>query len=687
MLFQPTNIFPSDSMGLGGGTVDAEKPLEISWQINGNSPMTAFSIGIYKNDFQSTLVYSTGKLTENCPFEGKDRLGNYKFFSYKIESPKQAGMVNGEEYKLIITQWWSESESITQQSASVFITRTTPSLSIDEIPSPLAANKYLFGATYYQEQGDPLNWVRWQIAEADNTDEPFYDSQYIYGVSLLQTEYDGFFTGTDYSVRCRAQTANGIEADTGWIDFHVEYETISITGAIKASCAKGRSAVALSWPGIYSIIGKTTGEVELDENSGEIEIGPDSNIVWDNVDGKDMLFGDPWTLIFKTAVYDSDVRIMKLSTVPGAIRFKYLSDRKTLSITRGNFTLAELPDGSVEKGSIVSVIFTPERMYARITGLQGALAPSEALTPSSTLVPSSGAVSTSRYMCDLDYVQGGITAIETDGRQKIEYIEILSGEPKNETIEAVYETDTYVPEHVDEDLFLAYKSLNAGTSNSIDGIIAGYSVYRRKKDSGILVHISDTESTVLLDYAAANEQGPYIYYAFPYTETSFATQPFVSNEISPVRWDWVILECAEIEEGYYCLLEEYRFAYNVSSGTTSNNNSPNVLRNFTKFPTVQPDSAEYKSGTLSGLIGKIEMNEDGKIAYRDTIEQRDKIFALATSQNTLFLKNRKGDLIQIKTSGAITASTADNLREQAQTVSIPWIEVGDSENVSIVSWE
>ena len=49
-LFQPTNIYPSSLGELGNGTVDVTQALNVSWQVNGNSAMTAFSITIYQND-------------------------------------------------------------------------------------------------------------------------------------------------------------------------------------------------------------------------------------------------------------------------------------------------------------------------------------------------------------------------------------------------------------------------------------------------------------------------------------------------------------------------------------------------------------------------------------------------------------------------------------------------------------
>ena len=54
------------------------------------------------------------------------------------------------------------------------------------------------------------------------------------------------------------------------------------------------------------------------------------------------------------------------------------------------------------------------------------------------------------------------------------------------------------------------------------------------------------------------------------------------------------------------------------------------------------------------------------------------------TQRTLFLKNRKGELMKIRISGPVTMETMDDAVCQAQTVSIPWAEVGSAENVQIV---
>ena len=242
MLFQPTNVSPSSLGELGNGTVDATQDLTVSWQVNGASPLVAYSITIYLNNSASTQKYTTGKITSGCPFYGTNYAGEVQFFSYTISSAtlSSAGITNGNNYKLVIRQWWNANDSVTQSSASAFITRKAPTLTLGTITSPVSTRSYTFTATYSQAQGDALNWARWMLATSDDTDSPLYDSGNIYGTSDLQFSYDGLFQDVTYSVRCMVQTENGISADTGWVDFSVEYYVAEIAGAVVATCGNRR---------------------------------------------------------------------------------------------------------------------------------------------------------------------------------------------------------------------------------------------------------------------------------------------------------------------------------------------------------------------------------------------------------------------------------------------------------------
>ena len=193
MLYQPTNVYPSLTGALGNGVVDANNNLTVSWQVNGNSALQMFSITIYKNDTDSTQVYSTGIQSKGCPFYGTDYAGNVHFFSYTISAAAlaTAGIVNGENYKIKIKQWWGIGEFVDQTSPSAFITRATPSIAVDVVPTPLKQRSYTFYATYTQAQSDALNWVRWEL-ENENEGDTVDDTGKIYGTSQLQYAYDGF---------------------------------------------------------------------------------------------------------------------------------------------------------------------------------------------------------------------------------------------------------------------------------------------------------------------------------------------------------------------------------------------------------------------------------------------------------------------------------------------------------------
>ena len=156
-----------------------------------------------------------------------------------------------------------------------------------------------------------------------------------------------------------------------------------------------------------------------------------------------------------------------------------------------------------------------------------------------------------------------------------------------------------------------------------------------------------------------------------------------TNQIAVCLWDWVILSCEEASDGTYHVEKLYRFSLNVSSGTMPNNNSPGILDNFTPYPTVQLSTANYRSGTLSSYIGYV----GGGAEYMEKDDLRMELYALSTTGNTLFLKNRKGDLIQIRIAGEVSVNTMDDTRQQAQTASIPWVEIGSTDGKRIVITE
>ena len=206
-----------------------------------------------------------------------------------------------------------------------------------------------------------------------------------------------------------------------------------------------------------------------------------------------------------------------------------------------------------------------------------------------------------------------------------------------------------------------------------------FAIYRQEGDNESFQHVGDIsveDGNVLIDASAVSGK-TYTYHA--YGAGTAYSNAIVTDPVHVCGWDWQILACTQDNAGAYHVQKIFRFANNLSSGSVSNNAGPSVLQNFTRYPTVQNSPWNYRSGTLTSLIG---YTADGK--YYDTKELRDEITALTTSDYALFLKNRKGDVIRIAVSGAIEMETMDNAASQAQTMKLPWTEIGDASDAQIV---
>ena len=257
MLFQPSNIYPSTLSGIGAGTVDVTQGLNVSWQVNGDTPMTAYQIKIYQNDTASTLKYDSGSVSVSPAFETHDRYGNPTFYTVLLSAAtlSTAGIVNGYQYgyKMLITQWWGVSDYVEQTSASVFITRSLPTISIDAIPNPVTSSSLTITATYAQAQGDPISTVDWVFALAGSESNPIKNTGAV-NTQVLSFDADGLINGNTYSIMCTVVTANGMEASTGFVQFTVSYSSSSLGINYQLAQLKNSSSVYLSWDDLGSNI-------------------------------------------------------------------------------------------------------------------------------------------------------------------------------------------------------------------------------------------------------------------------------------------------------------------------------------------------------------------------------------------------------------------------------------------------
>ena len=689
-IFQPSFISPDTRSGLGLGVVDVTLGMNVSWKINGPSALTAYSITIYQNDSASTELYSTGKISTGCPAYGTSSTGAIQLFSYTIPASalSQAGITNGNEYKLLIQQWWSENDSITQSSASAFITRTTPTLSIASIGTGgvISTRYYSFTGNYAQAQGDTLNWFRWQIAYAEQTDAPFFDTQNISGTMDISCEYDGFFANTDYAIRLTAQTENGMEADTGWVAFSCDYSIPTLTGTLYAGCASGTDAVLVNWSEIGYVPGTATGPYEI--NDGILSLPAGSSILWEYSGTGAMNFQAPWSIVYRAQLSAQSGTLFTIGQSGGDISLIYSRADATLTLKQGNTILAQ-QTGAINIPAITAVL-TPTMLYFRIVYYGGGLYPSSTLYPGSELYPAGDTqeiIMTPGFA--LTYTQSAITSVEIFGEQTCDFIEVINGIASEQIIAEAITNGTYAPVISDGDYMLGdfLTGLNAGTLDIGGSELQGFAVYRRHLDETSLLKIAETDihTAQIYDYGARNGQGQYTYYLFPVGTDTYISSPLVSGGVIPCWFNWTLMECEETADpNIFTVLTAYKFKYNVSTNAMSNNNTPNILHNFTQYPTIQLSPQNYKSGVLTSAIGAINWNT-GQPEYLDSVALRDATYALSTTQNALFLKDRKGDLMRIRIAAATTMQTDDATKEQIQTMALPWVEIGSAENVSLYS--
>ena len=680
-LFMPTNITPSTLGALGSGTVDAGKDMTVTWQVDGQNAMTAFEIRIFGNTALSTQLYTTGRRTDGCPFYGRSAKGHVVLFAYTIPASAlaAAGISNGNSYKLTITQWWTDSDSVTQQSASVFLCRSTPTLTIDEFTRPVAAKEMAWTASYAQTQGDPLTWVRWRLAAADDTDKPLYDTGNV-ATALLQFRYDGLFTGRSYAVRCTAETSNGVVADTGWVEFEVQYDISDYTGIVSVCAKREQSGVLVSWPGAYDIPGTATGDYTVENGVLTINSG---SVSWGTVSGESMAFDPPVSVVWKGVLQEEGQILFTIGNGVDqdgyTVSRSVLLNRRSISIdtskykgTTGRTDIRNVPFFSLtrgfEVGDEVTVAFTSGGtfLYNKEREVDGSVRTAVSLrvagTPEITAAPVKNVYMFEPCRCD--------------------YLWIESGTLSDSVVQALISEGGYEPVFTADTLFLANfaDGLQAGNV-SADEAVQSWSVYRADasgENLALAATVPVAEKSVI-DCGAAS-QGVYTYYMFGEDAEGNVTAPLMSRRISPVLWDWSILVCTEEAEDVFRVDDIFRFSLNVSSGTVSNNNKPNLLENFTRYPTMQMDPANYQSGTLNGYLGRVGAGAE----YSDTLARRDELFALPLSGKQLFLKSRKGDVLKIAVNGSITAQVQDNTRQQAMICAVPWVETGSAEGAQLV---
>lgn len=295
-IFQPTNIVPSTFAGVGGGVVDANANISVSWQVNGNSAMTQFVITVCENTEAGTVVH-TETVSQSPAFYGTDARGNPVPYVYEPGvSWSTWGLSNGNSYKFKITQYWSVSEYVEMNTEAVFVTRAAPSVSISPDDERIYSIGQTFTGTYTQANGDALNWVRWTLT--DIYGNVIEDTGEVY-TQVLSFTYDRFFNGNDYVLTCAVETENGVQA-TDSVTFSVSYATPTNIGEITASCNPDDS-VTLTWGAGVNAPG-TADDGYGSVSGGLLSLNAGKSVTWDTVNGDSFSYDAPYLFAWRAVI-------------------------------------------------------------------------------------------------------------------------------------------------------------------------------------------------------------------------------------------------------------------------------------------------------------------------------------------------------------------------------------------------
>lgn len=645
MLHQPTNITPSSLANIGNTAVSAYDALTVTWQLNGDTPLVAYKIDFYLNNSTSQSLFSTGKVTVSPSVAPKDKYGDPVFFAVTPGYPwSHIGVSNGNTYKYKITQYWgSGTNDYTEQySDTVFSAVAEPDLSIVLNYPPEAGNVFpsphiSMTANVQLGSGDAVRAVRWVVSHGAIIDDTGYIE-----TPVLDYEYDGITpdSHSSYTVACYIQTQLGMTAQAERT-FDCFYETTASPDfTAKCNCD---GSVTLNCPidGIKSIPGTATPASGATFSGGNLVLAAGARAQWTTYG-----ISAPYYIGYKGIWGSTAVEIFRLSNLAG----------NTLSVTAGGGRVTLYLNGSQLTYLIPGPLKVGEAFCVQISPTKFSFVGQDDTTRSISLP-------------DIDFVTVG-AASNTSALTAI-YMYITKTIPTNAAMDneitPVFDSNTVMLTQFDNG------TLEAGNADK-------YKV-RFYRDDKALATVSASNPT-LTDYGAIPGE-KYYYMAFKIVTGEFSGNGIVpaSGAVGVNPEAYQLIEAAEDETEYdrYNVVSVWSFRSNAEDMSIGNGNEPTLLANFTKYPLRQGSSQAPRSGTLSALLS----NPAGGV-YKDTYAQLQALYALSQTDNALFLKHPKGFMYRVHISSPITGTVNLASNPMPTTVSVPWIEIGDTEGISLV---
>ncbi len=651
MLHQPTNITPSSLANIGNTTVSEEDALAVTWQLNGDTPLVAYQIDFYQNNSASQPLFSTGKITVNPSIVPKDKYGDPVFFTAAPGySWSHIQVRNGNTYKYKITQYWGTgtNDYTEQYSDTVFGVVAKPDLSIVLNYPPEAGNVFpsphiSASANVQLGSGDAVRAVRWVVSHGATIDDTGYIE-----TPVLGYEYDGITPDafSSYTIACYIQTQLGMTARTEKA-FDCFYETTASPDFTAKCNCDGSITLKYALDGIKSVPGRAIPTSGATFNNGNLVLAEGAKAQWSTSNGSAFDVSAPYYIGYKGLWNGSTaVEIFRLSSLAG----------NSFSVTAGNGRITLYLNGAQLVYLIPGSLKAGEAFCAQISPTKFSFVGQDDATMSIALpefdtVTVGAADNTSALTATYMYIT---KTIPTSAAMDSEITPVFD---KNTVMLAQFGNGT----------------LEAGNADD-------YKI-RYYRDNTALATVN-AANPALTDYGAIPGE-KYYYMAF-----KLASGEYSGGGITPANGAigvnseaYQLIEAAESEAEYdrYNVLSVWSFRSNAEDMSIGNGNEPTLLANFTKYPLRQGSSQSPKSGTLSALLS----NPTGGV-YKDTYAQLQALYALSQTDNALFLKHPKGFVYRVHISSPITGTVSLASTPMPTAVSVPWVEIGDTDGVSLV---
>ncbi len=777
-LFQPMNIIPSS---FTVGVVDVNDPMQISWQVNGDSALNSFSIEFYENNEQSTRIKGADVVVQTMSgFYGTDRFGHPKMFTWEADNGKtwhdyNNAFTNGKEYKFKIEQRYLGGE-VKQIEFNAFKTRTTPQVLIyltdstyHDGDTPLDDGKVLdtsigyFRADYTQEQGDAVRNVRWQIATASHSNNQWQIGEIISDTGevptpTLQFEFNGFFNEGMYAVRCMIESESGqlaknpLSSLDGWIFFSIAIvDQGQYNGDFTLTCIPKENAALLKWTS-SEIHAVADGRYSLTD--GAVNLDPYTTIKWGIEGGFDL----HWAIAIEYDLQTTETfQIAGSGLQPYSRTFqaKGLIQKATVGLSGGSYsdpvispdkkscTVTINPNSSVTFGQVVleETPFGPTGPLLTVNMGETSLSLAGVLDENRNYyisIPPSYMLNVSWQnrsdkitvilRSDQEYLRiykggmlfgqsqlflGSYNSIKdiaisggVDGA-RFRCITVYKGSVSDEVLDSLYSDADFKPSWYAANYKLY---MTANFDGNIDGgEVAKFRLYRQEVGKNSLQPIFYAKDASILqvkDYGIVSRKS-YTYWLYEYDKNDAYLKgsqcKFPGSDVAATistsfkNYSLLVCDYDSVNDAYH-VRKQYLFALNLSAGSEGNNNTPTLNKNFTPYPTRMPDTANYISGTLQGLIGAIytvpalveqiggfkHTAKPSTLDYFDSVDLEKELYALSTAPYQLFLRDMAGHLRMISTSNQIGMTPDLKKRQIPKSISFPWVEIGDASDVTII---